>query len=169
MKKVFISLLALIALSKLTISSAFAFCPICTVAVGAGLGLSRYLGVDDSVSGIWVGALVFSSALWFSSWLKKKGLKIPYRSILTTLTFYSVTLIPLYFTKIIGHPFNTLWGIDKLILGITAGSILFMFSWVADRHLRTRNNGKVFIYYQKILITMAFLIVSSLIFYLLTQ
>ena len=29
-------------------TKALAICPVCTVAVGAGIGLSRWLGIDDS-------------------------------------------------------------------------------------------------------------------------
>ena len=36
---------------------AHAVCPVCTVAVGAGLGLAEWLGIDDSISGLWIGAL----------------------------------------------------------------------------------------------------------------
>ena len=36
-----------------TISAAGAVCPVCTVAVGAGLEGARLLGVDDVITGIW--------------------------------------------------------------------------------------------------------------------
>ena len=44
-------------------SAVKAICPLCVVAVGAGLGLSRWLGVDDVVSSIWIGALLVSMIL----------------------------------------------------------------------------------------------------------
>jgi len=169
MKKTLLSLITLITLLKLTLASALAFCPICTVAVGAGLGLSRYLGIDDSVSGIWVGALILSSGLWFSTWLKKKGLRIPYRNILITIAFYILTLIPLYFAKIIGHPFNVILGIDKLIFGTIMGSGLFLLGLIIDKVLRSKNDGKVFFYYQKVIIPMTLLISGSMLLFFLTK
>jgi len=30
----------------------FAQCPVCTVAIGVGVGLCRYLGIDDLITGI---------------------------------------------------------------------------------------------------------------------
>ena len=49
-----------------------AVCPVCTVAVVAGLGLSRWLGIDDSVSGLWIGAVTVSISMWTINWLHKK-------------------------------------------------------------------------------------------------
>lgn len=41
-----------------------AVCPVCTVAVGAGVGFSRYLGIDDTIAGLWIGALIVSVSMW---------------------------------------------------------------------------------------------------------
>lgn len=59
----------------LTIGSAYAICPICTIAVGAGVGLSRWLGVDDTISGIWIGGLAISSIWWTINWLNSKHIR----------------------------------------------------------------------------------------------
>lgn len=65
-----------------------AVCPLCTVAVGTGLGFSRFLGIDDVITGIWMGGLIVSSALWFSAWLEKKNYKIPYRDFFLCFCFF---------------------------------------------------------------------------------
>lgn len=44
---------------------ASAHCPLCVAGAGAGLTLSRILGIDDSITGIWLGA--FIGALAFGS------------------------------------------------------------------------------------------------------
>ena len=75
MKKVFSFLLFLVISFQLSVQTAYAVCPVCALAVGAGLGLSRYLGIDDAVSGIWAGALVISISFWFVDWLRKKNYK----------------------------------------------------------------------------------------------
>src|SRR4030042_718567 len=87
-----------------------AVCPVCTVAVVAGLGLSRWLGVDDTVPGIWIGGIILSASFWFASWLKKKNITFPYLTVISAAIMYAFVLLPLKFAKIIGHPFNTLWG-----------------------------------------------------------
>jgi hypothetical protein len=146
-----------------------AVCPVCTVAVVTGLGLSRWLGIDDTVSGIWVGGLVISSGLWLSSWLKGKKIKIPYLPIWSIVLMFLFVLPPLIISGIIGHKLNTLWGIDKLVLGISVGSVLFSAGVFGDRMLRVLNNGKVKFYYQKVILPVATLIIGSLVFYLITQ
>src|SRR3990172_3022208 len=110
-------------------SVARAVCPICTVAVGAGLGLSRYLGIDDAVSSIWIGGLILSSSFWLIDWMyrkypsKLKQFNSFTVSSLTVLSMYAFVLIPLWYGKIIGHPYNTILGIDKIVFGTTLGSI----------------------------------------------
>ena len=51
-------------------SQTLAFCPVCTIAIGAGIGLSRWIGVDDGITGLWVGGLIISLIIWFLSWLE---------------------------------------------------------------------------------------------------
>ena len=37
-----------------------AICPLCTFAVGAGIGLTQYLGIDDVITGLWIGGFIVS-------------------------------------------------------------------------------------------------------------
>lgn len=53
MKNLSIYFIAIFATSLIFAKKALAVCPICTVAVGAGVGLSRCLGIDDSITGLW--------------------------------------------------------------------------------------------------------------------
>ena len=70
MKKSILSLV--IASLFIGIKSAHAHCPLCTGAAVAGVELARVTGLDDSIVGILLGAVIVSSALWFNKWLKKK-------------------------------------------------------------------------------------------------
>ena len=54
-------------------SSAKAVCPICTIAVCAGVGLSRWLGIDDMVTGLWLGGLFVLLSISTIAWLKRKN------------------------------------------------------------------------------------------------
>jgi hypothetical protein len=145
-----------------------AVCPVCTVAVGAGLGLCRFLGIDDTVSGIWIGGLILSSGLWLADWIGKRKWNVPHKEVISVLLFYLFVIPPLYWAKMIGLSGNTLWGIDKTILGIFVGSMLFIFSVWTDKFLRSKNNGVVYIYYQKVILPILYLTIASFIFYLIT-
>jgi len=147
----------------------FAVCPLCTVAVGAGVGLCRYLGIDDTISGVWIGGLIVSAALWLADFLRKKRiLKSKTAEILSLIFFYLLTLPFLSWLKIIGWPGNSLWGMDKIVLGILSGSLVFLLAVFTDRFLRRLNKGKILFYYQKVVIPLLFLALLSLIFYKIT-
>jgi hypothetical protein len=163
-----IPLTAFILFSLIAMKPALAVCPVCVVAVGFGLGISRWLGIDDTVTGVWVGGLIVSMGLWLASWIEKKGWKIPYPKTLSVFLMYALTVIPLWIGKTIGLPKNTLWGIDKILLGIIAGSIAFILSVWIDKILRKKNDGQVYIYYQKVILPILFLTLTSFTFYLLS-
>lgn len=163
-----ISLTFLLAFLSLA-PQAQAVCPICTIAVGAGLGFSRYLGIDDTVTGLWVGALILSSAFWTASWLKSKPWRIPYKTALSVILFYLLVIPPLYWMGMIGHPDNTMLGVDKILLGTAVGSIVFILGVLLDKYLRTLNEGKVFIYFQRVICPVLLLSIFSVIFFLVTS
>src|SRR3972149_7194264 len=82
---------------------AHAVCPVCTIAVGAGLGLSRWLGIDDAISGVWVGGVILSSSFWLIDWLEKKNFKslsfyykFQYKTLLISALMYVIVLVPLW-------------------------------------------------------------------------
>lgn len=146
-----------------------AFCPVCTVAVGAGVGLSRWLGIDDTVIGLWIGALTVSLIMWTINWLNQKKIKFIGRKIIVTVVYYLLIVVPLFYTGIMGHPLNKLWGIDRLLIGIIIGSIAFLASVLIYDMLKKRNNGRSYFRSQKIVMPVGTLIVLSLIFYILTK
>ena len=162
---VFITLTFFVALPN----QVHAVCPLCTVAVGVGLGISRYLGIDDTITGVWIGGLILSSGLWLADWIGKRGWKVPYKELISVILFYLFVIPPLYWAKMVGIANNTLWGTDKVILGIIIGTLLFSLAVVTDKWLRAINNKKVFIYYQKVILPVLYLTLASFVFYLITN
>lgn len=143
-----------------------AFCPVCTIAVGACVGLSRYLGVDDLISGVWIGGFLISLGIWTIDWLNKKKIRFFFRKPLILFTYYFLFIFPLSKIGLIGHPENKFLGIDKLIFGIISGSIIFLISIFFHNFLIKKNNGKSYFPFQKVVIPVLFLVALSLIFYL---
>ena len=168
MKKLLIFLSPIIFL--LLPKTALAVCPVCTIAVGAGLGLSRFLGIDDTISGVWVGGLILSTSLWTISWLEKKNFKIFSKvnkkllAYLTIIFMYSLVLIPLWPAGIIGHPVNTILGIDKLLFGILVGSVFFLLGFWVDKKVR-QIKGKQLFAFQKVAFPVVSLLIISLVIY----
>lgn len=143
-----------------------AVCPVCTVAVGAGVGLSRWLGIDDTISGVWIGGLLVSSIIMTEFWLDKKKIFFNGRRIALIILYYGLTVLPVYFfTDIIGSKQNQLWGIDKLLLGLTLGSLAFIGAAQLHFWLKQNNKDKVYFPFQKVVIPVSGLGVLSLIFW----
>jgi hypothetical protein len=169
MKKIFLSTLSLFTLNFLLLTPVHAVCPICTIAVGVGLGLSRYLGVDDTISGLWIGAITVSVSIWTINWLIRRKWNFKGYKILTFIIWYALIVLPLFFTNIVGHPLNKIFGIDKLLLGIIVGSILFAINAYLYQHLKKKNNDRAHFPFQKIIMPVGTLAIFSAIFYFLTK
>ena len=171
MKKIIIFVLSIFGLNLLMAKQALAVCPICTIAVGAGVGLSRWLGIDDSITGLWIGGLTVSMITWTISWLDKKNIQFKGRIFVTILSYYLLIVIPLYFMGIMGNPLNTICacGLDKLIIGIVTGSVAFWFGAEWYFHLKEKNGGHAYFPFQKVVMPVSPLIIMSLLFYFLTR
>lgn len=147
--------------------TAKAICPLCVVAIGAGLGLSRWLGVDDVVSSIWIGALLVALILWTLVEMDKKKWRFPLDTVIISLAYYLLTFVPLYYAGIVGHPLNKIFGIDKIVFGTAVGTVFFLLSHWLHLYLKKKNNGKSFFPYQKVVLPVTILLLTSLAFYLL--
>ena len=172
MKKPILYLAAIFGLIFVFTEKAMAVCPVCTVAVGAGVGLSRWLGIDDSITGLWVGGLIVSIIIWTISWFDKKNIKFKGRTFATILGCYFLIIAPLYFMGIIGNPLNALCSCglaDKLFLGIIIGSIAFWFGAKWYYHLKEKNQNRAHFPFQKVVMPIIPLILLSIIFYFLTK
>jgi len=171
MKKTAVFLLFFWAASLLLFRKALAVCPICTVAVGAGVGFSRWLGIDDTITGLWVGGLIVSMISWTESWLEKKNIRFRGRIYANVLGYYVLVVLPLYYAGIIGNPLNTLCacGLDKLLFGIIAGSLAFWFGASWYFYLKEKNNGHAYFPFQKVVMPIFPLLVLSAIYYFLTK
>ncbi len=167
-KKIILSSLLSLFFFSLTAVKAYAVCPVCTVAVVAGLGLSRWLGIDDTISGVWIGGLILSVSFWLSGWAKKKNIKIPYLTLIAIFVTYLLVFLPLQATGITGHPFNKLWGIDKLFLGSMVGSGVFLVGIAFDK-IERKLKEKQFFPFQKVVFPVLSLVIASIIFALITK
>ena len=171
MKKIIIFVLSILGLNLLIAKQALAVCPICTIAVGAGVGLSRWLGIDDSITGLWIGGLTVSMITWTISWFDKKNIRFRGRAAATTIGYYLLIIIPLYFMGIMGNPLNALCacGLDKLVVGVIVGSIAFWFGASWYYYLKDKNNGHAYFPFQKVVMPISPLILLSIIYYFLTK
>ncbi|HUW24426.1 MAG TPA: hypothetical protein VMW04_02245 [Patescibacteria group bacterium] len=141
-----------------------AVCPVCTVAIGGGVLLSHYLGVDDLIIGIWAGGLTLSFGLWMATakYLKRfdfRGFKW-----LLSAFLWITTVLSLKQTGFIGHPTCKIHGHDKLLSGIIFGSVAFLLGYGTDfllRKLNKKEPGKALFPYQRVVAPLFFLIFAT--------
>jgi len=141
-------------------------CPVCTVTVIAGLGISRFFGIDDLITSLWIGALILSFSFVTINWINKKWPKLAvnkYMLPIIVLT-YLLVLVPLKWNGSIGIARNTLLGIDKILFGTTLGSIFFLAGIWADKKVRAVK-GKQLFNYQKVVFPITALTIISLVIY----
>lgn len=160
-KVYFIFLWGLVFASIFLPVKALAFCPMCVVATGSLLGVFRWLGVDDTIIGLWLGGFVLSVSMVFNNFLIKKGKRIRFQLFLILSIFYGLVILSLYKFGALS-PYNRIFGIDKIFFGIIIGSLLLLSAPYLDKFLRKQNEGKIFISHQKMLIAISLLIIFSL-------
>jgi len=174
MRKNSLYIFPIIAVGLLFAKKALAVCPICTVAVATGIGFSRWLGIDDTITGLWIGGLTVSLITWTIDWLGKKNIRFKGRGILTIFGYYIIIILPLYFYGFLGNSQNSLFcwcglHFDKLLLGIIVGSLSFWFGASWYYYLKEKHGGHAYFPFQKVVMPISPLIIMSIIFYYLTK
>ncbi len=142
-----------------------ATCPVCAVATVGAVGLCRWLKIDDLLSGIWIGAFLISFGLWFSSFLNKRKISFPFQSFFILFFVYFLTIYSFYYFNILGHSFNKIYNIERLLFGIFSGTLCFGLAIGFHQFLKKKNRDNSFFPFQKIVIIFSFLIIPTLIFY----
>jgi len=133
--------------------------------VVVSLGLSRWLGVDDSLSGVWIGALILAFSLWTFNWIFRKRAKKPIIFLPVTIAAYwLLVFLPLYAAHIISNTgCQTLLGLNRLVFGSLLGIALSGLAILTDKLLRKYKEGKRLFPYQKVIIPIGILLIASFI------
>lgn len=142
---------------------ASAHCPLCVAGAAIGITLTRWIGVDDSITGVWVAALMGAMSFWFYSWLIGKKIKQveKYKVVLKPLIYilvFASTLWSFYKFQLIIR-MTQIFGFDKLTFGMLTGGILFyLIDMIKLKH---------YFNYQKIVISLGSMTILSLLIYIL--
>jgi hypothetical protein len=150
------------------IGAADAVCPVCTIAIGAGLEGMRMLGVKDVLTGIWAGGLTVSLIGWTANYMKKRGVKNVFWYILNVLVYVSL-LMGVYFVPL-DNPIvkwwdNCIWGIDQFLLGIIVGALTFILMELWYVRIKRKNGGHALFPFQKVVMPFVGLLVMTGIFW----
>lgn len=141
-------------------------CAVCTVAIGASLGLARSLGVDDCVVGVWAGAMLAIIGYWTMRFFDKRGWHFKGRD--TLLMVLSVAMIGFmyvgeltYTPMIIGYVFY----MDSFLFATIVGAITLIFSMNLYAWMKERNGGHAHFPFEKVVVPMVLVFLVSLSFH----
>ena len=149
--------------------SVMAHCPLCTAATIVGVGVTRSLGWDDSIVGVFVGAMIVSSALWVNNIFKRRNIggNAFLRIGSITVATFVLTILSFYYAGIFG-PANTyrIFGMEKIIFGTISGAVVSFATFFASNEIKKRNEGRVLFNYQTMVLTFGTLILNALLFWM---
>jgi hypothetical protein len=144
------------------IPTVYAQCPVCVLTVGGGLLIAKKLGVDDLLAALWISGLNTAISFWFVTYIKKPVfLKNPF--IWTVIMFVS-TWLYFFTSKQMYHKGNTFLGVDKVLVGLVLGVVVWLLGIGLDKLSRKLNGGKILFFYQKVIIPLFTLIMTTGIF-----
>jgi hypothetical protein len=162
---------AFVALTPLTVS---AMCPICTVAAAGGIELSRLLGIDDTITGLWLGGLTVSLIMWTENWMDKKvfhykgkqfTIRFKGRIYVNALIYILLLIVPFMSSSTALH----FYGIRRLLFGSIVGASAFWFGGNLYEYMKEKNGGHAHFPFEKVVMPIAPLLLMSVIFYFLTK
>lgn len=158
-----VSILTLILFFRLP-NIASAHCPLCVVGAGAGLSLSRFLGIDDAITGVWIAAFLGAFSLWMARLLKKKYL--PLQEPLIYLGVFGLTLWSFYAFNLVDEHVGLIFGVPKLTFSLIGGGVVFYLVEKLSALVKEKR-GKVLFPYQHIVFSLGSMLLLSIIIYIL--
>ncbi len=137
-------------------------CAVCTVAIGASLEIARKLGIDDTIVGLWTGAMLAILGYWAILWFEKKRWNFTGRNILLMGT--SLSTVALIYAKQLAYTPKAIGFlyIDTFLLACLSGAALYALSQKLYKYLKQCNNGHAHFPFEKVVLAMAFLFGASI-------
>ena len=144
-------------------SKAFAnpACAVCTVAMGAVLGISRKLGINDNAVGVWIGSLILMSYYFMVKFSEVKKVKFKYYKLICAVL--ALLFVPVMYV-FVPYKLNTFFGIDAFLISMFVGAIVFGVSQFIYQVLKKKNGGHAHFPFEKVVFAIVFLFIASYLF-----
>ncbi len=143
---------------------AYAHCPLCVVGAGAGLSLSRVLGIDDSITGVWMAAFLGATSFWLNNSIKKTY--IPLQKPVIYILIFATTILSFYRFGLINEHNGLIFNLPKLTFGMLTGGVLLYLVDIVNAVIKKRK-GKVLFPYQSIVFMLGSMVILSIGIYIL--
>lgn len=136
----------------------YAGCPVCIISVGGGLWIAKVLGIDSAIVAVWLSAFNTAFAFWLASLIKKKPFNNKW---VLSMFFYLFTFFYFKVSKQITR-LEPILGMDRVVFGLSLGMLLFFTAELINSFLKRKNAGRVLFPSQKVAISVAILVFTSL-------
>ncbi len=137
-------------------------CPVCTVAIGASLGIARQLGVDDCVVGVWAGAMLAMIGYWMIRWFDKKGWTFPgYKHI---LMISSIAMVGLMYINELTYDPSVIWRVfyvDSFLFTTLLGAVMLIFGMNFYQWMKAKNGGHAHFPFEKVVVPVLLVLLTS--------
>ncbi|MDR0727226.1 MAG: hypothetical protein LBF37_04155 [Rickettsiales bacterium] len=155
MKKVLLGAAALTALPTTLIANPA--CAVCTVAIGASLEITRRLGVEDAVVGLWAGALLTLMGYWLIAWFDKKKWNFWGRNFL--FIALSVGMVGFMYIDRLTYSPCQIWffRMDPFLFATILGSLAFIGSHKLYEWMKKKNGGRAHFPFERVVIPLVVL------------
>lgn len=137
-------------------------CPVCTIAIGAALPITRRLGVPDAVVGIWAGAFLAIMGYWIIKFMSRRGWDFPGRNAIV-LALSVATIGFAYIGSVKYSPCNYFGfiNVDPLLFGTVLGAILFIVTEKIYDWMKEKNGGHAHFPFEKVVLPIVVLAIAS--------
>ncbi len=163
MKKTLITIGILSSISKTALANPA--CIVCTVAIGTSLSIARKLGVNDNIIAIWLGAILALLGYWTILLFEKKKWNFIARDyILLLLSFSMIGAIYIKDLKYTPEVILKILYIDKFLFSAIIGWIIYVISQKLYQYMKVKNGGHAHFPFEKVVIPVLMLIITSIYF-----
>ena len=158
MRKLIAALFALLPISAIANPA----CPVCTIAIGAGLDIARRLGVPDSVVGLWAGALLTLIGYWTLKFMDKKNWHFWGRD--TIVIASSIAMVGFAYIGVVKYNPVVICGtfkMDPVLFGTLCGAAIFILTSKLYQWMKAKNGGHAHFPFEKVVLPVVALALAS--------
>ena len=137
-------------------------CPLCTFAIGAGVGVAESLGVPSVVVGIWAGALLTLLGYWMIKFFDKRGWKFWGRDVL--LIGVSVAMIGFAYVGDLQYTPQEIWSViylDPILFGALLGMVVLIVVEKLYEWMKRKNGGHAHFPFERVVLPVVALALVS--------